>query len=305
MTSQRGFSLIEIMVVLIIFMIVAGAIFGLLNVAQVRYRAEKQFLESFQGARIGVDLIVRDIHNAGYPPPYNYAGNLPMQDPGSPVIPSPAPLFGPTPLNYPPPVPWNVPTEAGAGLQDRFAVGIVGLRGGGVDLGCTVNGGAFPCEFPNAFDLILELDLDPETTDPVAGPDIEWVRYQLCWIQPSGACLPTPRPAGATLTSVIVRGVGTKDAVSDPSVVVLSNVPFVENIVQDPSIAVGALLPDGTRNAAVFTYLCAGGVPSCTVEEVESVVITVRVRSADPDLQTQQQREITLRGLAHRLNPSR
>ncbi|MGH9788285.1 MAG: type II secretion system protein, partial [Candidatus Acidiferrales bacterium] len=30
MTSQRGFSLIEIMVVLIIFMIVAGAIFGLL-----------------------------------------------------------------------------------------------------------------------------------------------------------------------------------------------------------------------------------------------------------------------------------
>ena len=102
-----------------------------------------------------------------------------------------------------------------------------------------------------------------------------------------------------------MRGVEIKDAVSDPSAVVLSNVPFVENVVQDPTLNVGDLLPDQTRNQAVFTYLCAGGAASCTVEQIESIIVTLRVRSADPDLQTQQSREITLRGLARRLNPSR
>jgi len=293
MTTQRGFSLIEIMVVLVIFMIIAGAVFGAINVAQVRYAAEKRFLESFQGARIGVDLMVRDIHNAGYPPPYTYPGNFPY-------LPT-----GPTPVTIPNPVPWEVPTQAAPGLQDRFAVGIVGVRGGVVDLGCTVNGGAFPCQFPNAFDLILELDIDPESTNPALGPTIEWVRYQLCWIQADGTCLPTPRVGGVTATSVITRGVQTKVTGLDPSAVVLSNVPFVENIVQDSSLPVGAGLPDGTRNTAVFTYVCVGGAATCAVEQVESVIITLRVRSADPDLQTRQAREITLRGLGRRLNPSR
>jgi prepilin-type N-terminal cleavage/methylation domain-containing protein len=290
-SPQTGFSLVEVMVVLIIFMIVTGAVFGLLNVAQIRYAAEKRFLESFQGARIGVDLMVRDIHNAGYPRPYVYPGNFPK-------LPA-----GPTPLLIPDPVPWEVPTQAAAALQERFAVGIVGVRNGVVDLGCTVNGGATPCAVPNAFDLILETDIDPETADPVAGPDIEWVRYQLCWIQADGTCDPTKKGPGDT--SVLVRAVDVKDAVSNPAVVVLSNVPFVENIVQDPTVPVGNLLPDGTRNQAVFNYLCRGGAVSCTVEEIESIIIIVRVRSADPDLQTRQAREITLRGLAQRLNPSR
>ena len=106
--SQAGFSLVEIMVVLIIFMIVAGAVFAAINAAQVRYRAEKQFLDSFQGARIGIDLMVRDIHNAGYPRPHLYAGNFPK-------LPA-----GPTPVLVPDPVPWDAPTDAAPALQERF-----------------------------------------------------------------------------------------------------------------------------------------------------------------------------------------
>lgn len=295
--SQAGFSLVEIMVVLIVFMIVAGAVFTAINAAQLRYRAEKQFLESFQGARIGIDLMVRDIHNAGYPRPHLYPGNFPK-------LPT-----GPTPAGIPDPVPWEAPTDAAPALQERFAVGIVGVRSGAVDLTCTVNGGVSPCDFPTAFDLILETDLDPETADPVTGPDIEWVRYQLCWIQPDGTCDPKTKSPNAWPTgrqhSTLVRAVEVKDAVSDPSVITVSNVPFVENIVQDSTLPVGAGLPDGTRNTAVFTYLCSGGATSCTVEQVESVVINLRVRSAEADLQTQQAREITLRGLARRLNPAR
>ncbi len=305
--GQAGFTLIEVMVVLLIFMIIAGAVFAAISAAQVRYRAEKQFLDSFQGARIGVDLMVRDIHNAGYPSPYTYPGNFPK-----------API-GPTPIQIPDPVPWEVPTDADPGLQQRFAVGIVGVRGGAVDLTCTVNGGANPCDpdgpggvpgFPNAFDIILELDIDPEANNPALGPPtIEWVRYQLCWIQPDGTCDPDKKSPnawpGGRQHSTLVRAVAVKDAVSDPSVIAVSNVPFVENIVQDSTENVGALLLDGTRNTPVFTYICAGGAASCTVEQVESVIINLRVRSAEADLQTRQAREITLRGLARRLNPSR
>ena len=75
--QQQGFSLLEVMVVMTIFLVVAGTVFELLNVSQQRYRSEQQVLESFQGARLGMDLMVRDIHNAGYPPPYTFPGNLP------------------------------------------------------------------------------------------------------------------------------------------------------------------------------------------------------------------------------------
>ncbi|MGH9862810.1 MAG: prepilin-type N-terminal cleavage/methylation domain-containing protein, partial [Candidatus Acidiferrales bacterium] len=37
---QQGFSLLEVMLVLGIFLVVSGAVFELLNVAQLRYRAE-------------------------------------------------------------------------------------------------------------------------------------------------------------------------------------------------------------------------------------------------------------------------
>ena len=45
--------------------------------------------------------------------------------------------------------------------------------------------------------------------------------------------------------------------------------------------------------------------PRAALGAGENVIINLRVRSADPDLQTRQRREITLRGLARRLNPSR
>lgn len=300
---QAGFSLVELLVVLAIFVIVTGAVFGLLNMAQIRYAAEKRFLESFQGARIGVDLMVRDIHNAGYPPPYTYAGNLPYQaaPPGSIGM---APGNGPTPLNYDMPVPWDSPTQADIGLQDRFATGIVGVRNNLVDLTCTVNGGATPCDVPDAFDLILEMDVDPEASNPLLGPTIEWVRYRLCWMQPDGTCRPNVVPPNPR-TTVITRGVATKNAALDPTAAVISNLPFVENIVQRSDLNVGDAMPDGTANTAIFSYICAGGQPSCTVEQIQNVVIMVRVRSAEADIQTRQQREITLRGLARRLNPSR
>jgi len=277
--KQQGFSLVELMLVLVIFLVVTGAVFGLLDTAQTRYRAEQQFLESFQGARLGVELMVRDIHNAGYPPPYTFAGNL-----GQP----------PTPPAYPPGS-WTLPTLAPPDLQRRFAVGIVGVDAGGVNPNCTVNGGPTPCTIPNAWDLILELDIDPENPnpDPVTGlsPQVEWVRYNLL------------RPAGAA-TSTLYRTVTAKVPGANPAAT-QDNIPFVEHVVQDPTAGASSSGPQ------LFTYECDpnqilfAGTQICLAEHVKNVYISLRVRSTRRDIQTGQFRQITLQGAASRLNPSR
>jgi prepilin-type N-terminal cleavage/methylation domain-containing protein len=65
--SERGFSLVELMVATAIFMVVCAAMFGLLQVSQQKYAIESQLSGSFQEARLGMDQIVRDINIAGYP----------------------------------------------------------------------------------------------------------------------------------------------------------------------------------------------------------------------------------------------
>jgi prepilin-type N-terminal cleavage/methylation domain-containing protein len=66
--SQQGFSLIELMVSSAAFLVVAGTVLSLLVTAQKRYQTDSQILTSFQEARLGIDQIVRDINDSGYPP---------------------------------------------------------------------------------------------------------------------------------------------------------------------------------------------------------------------------------------------
>jgi prepilin-type N-terminal cleavage/methylation domain-containing protein len=66
--KQRGFTLIELILSAAIFLLVAGAAFALLGIAQKRYQTDSQILTSFQEARLGIDQIVRDINDSAYPP---------------------------------------------------------------------------------------------------------------------------------------------------------------------------------------------------------------------------------------------
>jgi len=68
-TEQRGFTLIELLTALGIFLLVCGAAFTLLGTSQQRYQTDTQVLNSFQEARLGLDQIVRDVNDSGYPPP--------------------------------------------------------------------------------------------------------------------------------------------------------------------------------------------------------------------------------------------
>src|SRR5215469_3494288 len=67
--SQKGFTLIELLAALGIFLLITGAAFTLLSSSQQRYQTESQVLTSFQEARLGLDQMVRDINDAGFPPP--------------------------------------------------------------------------------------------------------------------------------------------------------------------------------------------------------------------------------------------
>lgn len=64
---MAGFTLLELMVVVLILTVMMGVVFQQVDLVQKRARAEQSKLDAFQQARDFLDLMVRDIHNSGYP----------------------------------------------------------------------------------------------------------------------------------------------------------------------------------------------------------------------------------------------
>jgi type IV pilus assembly protein PilW len=62
---EAGFSLVELLIALTITLIVSGAIYGLLAGGQNAFRREPELTDRQQNARIAMNLIMRDIANAG------------------------------------------------------------------------------------------------------------------------------------------------------------------------------------------------------------------------------------------------
>lgn len=147
---QHGFTLVELLVALSIFLLVIGAAFTLLNASQQRYQTESQVLNSFQEARLGMDQMVRDINDAGYPPKSYMDANHPLVSTSFP--------FGWSP-GYTVPNPCQI-----------------GTGGGGT------------CGTPTDFDIIIETNPDPRG-DPACTPycPAQWIRYQLAG--PNGTTL--------------------------------------------------------------------------------------------------------------------
>ena len=121
---DSGFTLIELLVALGIFLLITGAAFTLLGTSQQRYQTESQVLTSFQEARLGLDQMVRDVNDAGYPPPTFFSATSPLQSTSSP--------FGWSP-GYP-------------GLNRCE----IGTAGGGT------------CLTPGDFDVIIETNPNPQ-----------------------------------------------------------------------------------------------------------------------------------------------
>ena len=141
--NQLGFTLIETMVALAVFVVICGAIFKLLNTSQQRYHTESQVLDSLQDARLGMDQIVRDASDAGYPPYINFS------NPPAGCLPNvPCASYVNSPLAWTP----------GYVAQNPC---LIGTAGGGT------------CVAPGDFDVIFEEEADN------SGGAIQWIRYQL------------------------------------------------------------------------------------------------------------------------------
>lgn len=63
--SKKGFSLIEMMVAMMITMIVMASVFTLLQKGQTTFQREPEVAEMNQNARYGLDMIIRDLTDAG------------------------------------------------------------------------------------------------------------------------------------------------------------------------------------------------------------------------------------------------
>ena len=75
--AQAGFSLLELLLSMSLFVIISGAALGLLNTAQKRFQTEGQVLSSFQEGRLALDMMVRDIDDAGYPAANQFSSATP------------------------------------------------------------------------------------------------------------------------------------------------------------------------------------------------------------------------------------
>src|SRR5438309_1759401 len=71
---QKGFSLIEMMVVLAIISIIMGSVFKSIDLTQRTSRSQQVKLDLTQESREFVDQLTRDLRNAGYPYQRNMAG---------------------------------------------------------------------------------------------------------------------------------------------------------------------------------------------------------------------------------------
>jgi prepilin-type N-terminal cleavage/methylation domain-containing protein len=69
MRNARGFSLMEMMIVLVIVLSITAAIFQTINMTTQRTATEQTKLDMFQEAREFMDQMTRDLRQAGYPSP--------------------------------------------------------------------------------------------------------------------------------------------------------------------------------------------------------------------------------------------
>lgn len=127
--NARGFTILEMLIAMSVFLIICAAMFGLLQMSQTRYASENQLSGSFQEARLAIDQIVRDVNVAGYPSLSLYSS-----------IPTDASMYAVGPVAW---SPNYYPSLAGCAI---------GTAGGGT------------CTTPGDFDLIVETRLGSDTS---------------------------------------------------------------------------------------------------------------------------------------------
>ena len=64
-SDEAGFSMMELLVAMVVTTIIGGAIFGIMQIAQTSFRREPEIVDRHQNIRMAMDLIMRDLGDAG------------------------------------------------------------------------------------------------------------------------------------------------------------------------------------------------------------------------------------------------
>ena len=272
---QLGFTLVELLVALGIFLIITGAAFTLLGSSQQRYQTDSQVLTSFQEARLGLDQMVRDINDAGFPPPTFYSSAQPFQSVISPFAWSPG---------YP-----------GAPCQ-------IGTGGGGT---CTTSTGGDTA--PGDFDIIIETN--PNFQDPLS--KVQWIRYQLVGttlmrgVTDKGS-VPDPDAAFTGVTAVVPFVQNVVNNICPPQ---LPNCQSAYPVVFPGGIPVPIFTytcdhPPQSQFPPPPTAPCTSAGLDNSPQNIRDVLITLIVAAPLPDATTGQPRLVQLSGRGRRVNPN-
>jgi len=279
---QEGFTLVELLVSLGIFLVISGAAFTLLASSQQRYQTESQVLSSFQEARLGLDQIVRDVNDSGYPPPSFSAGIRKF--------------FADSPFAW----------SQGSGYPN--APCLIGTAGGGT---CTTAGGD---SAPGDFDIIVETNPNPQ--DP--GSQVQWIRYQLQGTTLMRGALPkdngdpdtafNPPNTPAPFVQNVVNNspnlqVGV-DAAGNPITLFQQYPAVFPGGAPVPIFQYTCDLPSVSQAVPLPTAACAPRLPpDNSPAYIREVTITLIVKAPQPDAASGRTRLIQLLGRGRRVNP--
>jgi prepilin-type N-terminal cleavage/methylation domain-containing protein len=264
--KQAGFTLMELMVSVGIFLLICGAIFELMGTTQNRFRTESQVLSAFEEARLGLDQIVRDVNDSGYPPQNHFSGAPPVTAYAvSPIAWSPS---------YAPATPC-----------------LIGTAGGGT------------CASPGDFDLIVEGDVDGTGVKwiryqlPVgAPPPASTTLFRGAIPKGPAGTDPVTATAGAMLPYVL--NVMNN---APPAQIAQFQAAFPAMFpggTPQPLFQFTCDTPTGP-------VLCQNAVGSNSPANVRDVDITLIVMTPQRDAQTNQIHLVELNGRGHRVNPNK
>lgn len=262
---EKGFTLIEIMVAMSVFLVICGAMFGLMNMSQKRFQTESQVLDSFQQARLGLDEVVRDASDMGYPPQNQFS----------------IPVTG-APFDAITPVAWS-PNYAVAPCQ-------IGTAGGGT------------CTTPGDFDVIFEEQYDNTGVNwiryQLVGTTLyRGVRQKTAGVDPAAVLSVAAGNMFPYVTNVMNNANVAQIAAFRAAYPAMFPGGLPQPIFQyycDPA------LPPAPQ---VLT-LCPIAGASNSPQNVRDVEVTLIVRATRNDAQTGAPRLVELNGRGHRLNPN-
>ena len=282
--QARGFTLIEILAAMGIFLLVTGAAFALLTSSQQRYTTESQVLNSFQEARLGLDQMVRDINDAGFPSKA-FSNGAPSSYAVAPFA-------------------WS----AGAGYPANPCQ--VGTLNGPLGTCTTANDSA-----PGDFDIIIETNTDPKR-DPGCAPTCptQWIRYQLGG--PNGTTLMRGvadktagnDPDGATAANLapFVQSVvnNSPNLVIGQFQVSAAYPALFQGGAAVPLFQYTCDTPSAPQNPPPPPQRCPGLGADNSPANIRDVMITLIVASPVPDATNGRPRLVQLAGRGRRINPN-